>query len=141
MTNTTTLSDPLTCVQTLYNAVNNNDVDTISNLLSETIVWNLSDGNNLSPTTTYNGRDAVLGGYMSLIPESFTSYVIQPSRFIADGNTVCVIGNYNAVGKVNNLQITPRFCHILTVEDGVIVRFEQIADTALINQCIGNVLN
>lgn len=140
MTNTTTISNPKTCVENLYTAFGANDVDAIGNCLAEDIVWTLCAGINTTPTKTYNGRTNVLNTYLPTLAENYQDLKVVPNLILVEGNTVCTVGTYQCVGNNGN-NFDARYCHIFTVEGGEIVRFEQIVDTATINLGIGKVLN
>ncbi len=141
MSNTTTLADPLTCAQTFYNALANGDIPALGNCIADDVTWRLSAGNNNTGAPLYSGRDAVLNEFLPTVLSNCNNYVATPGNYFVDGQVVCVVGAYNGIGANTGEPFNARFCHVLTIEDGQIVAFEQITDTAIVNRAIGQILN
>jgi uncharacterized protein len=59
-----------------------------------------------------------------------------PDRIGADGGTVVATGTYSGTFEETGRSFTARFAHVWELEDGKVVRFEQVADTAKVQEAL-----
>ncbi|WP_323992538.1 nuclear transport factor 2 family protein [Nguyenibacter sp. L1] len=85
---------------------------------------------------TYNGRDDIAERFFPAVKSQFAVYETRPQRFVADGETVVSTGIYHVQGK-SGRTADIAFAHIWTVQDGQIAAFQQIADTAAMQDVLG----
>lgn len=62
----------------------------------------------------------------------WSSFALEPSDFIADGDTVVSLGRFNAVHSATGKRTEAGYAHVWTVRDGRIARFRQFIDTLAI---------
>lgn len=79
----------------------------------------------------YHGKAQIAGFFKNLSANiSFTQF--NTTNYIAKGNTVVVIGSYQAVVKPTGRTYNSDFVSIFTVDNGKITRYETYHDTAAI---------
>ncbi len=59
----------------------------------------------------------------------WSSFALEPSDFIADGDTVVSLGRFIAVHGATGKRTEAGYAHVWTVKDGRIARFRQFTDT------------
>jgi ketosteroid isomerase-like protein len=96
-------------------------------LLSEAADWRVLD--TFPAGGRYLGRVEILTRFFPALTERFASYETRPERFLAEGDTVVVIGAYHARG-LSGRQVQAAFAHVWTVRNGTLASFRQVADTA-----------
>lgn len=81
-----------------------------------------------------NGRGPahVAGGLFKPLTDEWTTFALEPSEFIADGNTVVSLGNFTGVHGTTGKHADARYAHVWTIVDGKIARFRQYIDTLAI---------
>lgn len=85
---------------------------------------------------TYIGADAIKAQVFPAIAAVYDGFRFQLERLVADGDTVVALGWYEGTVRASNQPIRIRTCHVWTVQDGQIRRFEQIADTLAVAQAL-----
>jgi ketosteroid isomerase-like protein len=59
----------------------------------------------------------------------WTSFRLEPTEFIADGNTVVSLGLFTGVHGTTAKSVKADYAHVWTIEGGKITRFRQYIDT------------
>jgi ketosteroid isomerase-like protein len=62
--------------------------------------------------------------------------VAHDDTYVVDGENVVVLARYTAVNKATGKPIDVRVAHHFVVRGGLIVRFEQFVDTALVRDAM-----
>ena len=124
---TQTATDNVAVVRQLYEARGNPEI--IRRVLADDVRWEVTEGFPFS--TTYVGRDQVLGFFTRLFTE-FEEWRTEPADFFAADPHVTAIGVYSARAKKTGKTFRARFMHVLTLKEGVITHLRQVADTAQI---------
>jgi ketosteroid isomerase-like protein len=84
----------------------------------------------------YEGLGEVAANVFGPIARDIEGFSARPDEFLAVGNDrVLALGHYGGTGAGGALNA--RFAHLLTVADGRVTHFEQIADTHSFRQAIG----
>jgi len=83
------------------------------------------------------GPDSILGNLFMKLGEDWDGFTIHPERFHDAGNVVAMEGRYsgthNGTGKALDVQV----CHVWTLRDGKITKFQQYVDTAKLQDVMG----
>lgn len=61
-------------------------------------------------------------------------YEVVPEQFVADGDTVVMLGNYNWKHKSSGEPAVVKMVHVWTMEGGKDVDFQQHVDTVLVRE-------
>ena len=77
---------------------------------------------------TYRGKAKVTKFFAKLAEKSFTT---TPSRFLADGDVVVVLGQITAGGE------SAPVADVLTYRNGKMVKLQNFADTAMLERVYG----
>jgi ketosteroid isomerase-like protein len=91
------------------------------------IKWIEADGFPLAGT--YVGHDEVLQGVFMRLAEIGDDYAVLPEQFVAEGDTVVVLGNYEWKHKSSGAPAVVKMVHVWTMDDGKAVAFQQHVDT------------
>ncbi len=70
------------------------------------------------------------------IGEDWTEFTVRPAAFHDAGAVVTVEGRYVAEHRSGD-SLDSQFCHIWTLRDGKVVRFQQYTDTAQFEAVMG----
>jgi len=81
-----------------------------------------------------NGRgpERVAEGLFKPLMVEWSSFSLDPSEFIVDGDTVVSLGRFTGVHRATGKKAEAGYAHVWTVKDGKITRFRQYIDTLAI---------
>jgi len=81
-----------------------------------------------------NGRgpERVVEGLFKPLMAEWSSFALDPSEFIVDGDTVVSLGRFTGVHGTSSKHAEAGYAHVWTVKDGKITRFRQYIDTLAI---------
>ena len=75
------------------------------------------------------GVDSVLRDFFGRLFTDFDEFVANGSEFFESGERVIALGSYSGCARRSGKRFTARFAHVWTLQDGLIVRLQQCADT------------
>jgi uncharacterized protein len=110
--------------------------DTIGELFSPTISFEIVPG--FPYSETYIGWDSVMQNFFGRLLQDFEDWQTQASEIFEAGDRVVALGTYSARAKATGKAFTARFTHVWTLEDGLIVRLQQCADTVQLAQALAS---
>jgi uncharacterized protein len=119
-------------VENIYASFATGDVPAVLGVMAENIRWTEADGFPLAGT--YVGPQAVLEGVFMRLGEIGDEYAVMPEQFVADGDTVVVLGNYLWKHKTSGDPAVVKMVHVLTLDDGKVVAFQQHVDTVRVRE-------
>src|ERR687898_621547 len=76
----------------------------------------------------------VLGAVLARLADEWNPFHVAPDRIVADRDTVIAVGTYTGTHNASGRSVRARFAHVWELRDSNIIAFEQIADTAKINE-------
>lgn len=85
---------------------------------------------------TYHGPDGVRDGVFARIGAEWDGYRFDLEELVDGGDVVVGIGTYSGVYKATGKSMTARVAHVWRLRDGVVVAFEQFADTHLVSEAM-----
>lgn len=124
------MKDPVVIVRSFYERLKAGDAAGALALLAPDVEW----------TTMWhykvNGRgpEHVAEGLFKPLVAEWTSFALEPSEFIADGDTVVSLGHFTGVHGTTGKHAEARYAHVWDVKDGLVTRFRQYIDTLAIAQ-------
>ena len=121
-------------VQALYRVALASHEDTIAQLVTPDIVWEILDS--FPHGGVYTGIPAIFGQFLPKLQADFYDWHAQPDEFVDAGDTIVALGLYSGTLKTNGVHIVAPFCHIWTLKNGKIARLRQCADTAKFAQAM-----
>jgi ketosteroid isomerase-like protein len=121
---TQTESKNIVAVRRLYEARGNPDI--VDTLLAPDVRWEVVEG--FPYSGVYQGLNGVFDFFTRLFGD-FEDWHTEPAEIFEVGDRVIGLGFYSARARATSKSFKARFAHVWTVQDGVIVRLQQCADT------------
>ena len=116
-----------------YECFGSGDIEGLLALYSDDISWDTPKVDNAAYSGARKGKDAVAEFFELLAgSNSFTKF--EPTEFIAEGDKVVVLGNFEATVTATNKTFATDWVHVMTVQDGKVTAFREYFDTAAANQ-------
>jgi uncharacterized protein len=119
-------------VEGVYASFAQGDVPGALGAMADDIQWTEADGFPLAGT--YVGPQAVLEGVFMRLGEIGDDYAVVPEQYVADGDTVVMLGHYAWKHKSSGEPAVVKMAHVLTLDDGKIVNFQQHVDTVRVRE-------
>jgi ketosteroid isomerase-like protein len=103
---------------------------TVLGAMTPEICWHEAEGNPYMPSgEAWVGPDAIVANLFARLAEEWNGLVVHPVSFHDAGDTVTVEGRYTGEYKETGKYMDAQFCHVWTLADGKITKFQQYADT------------
>jgi ketosteroid isomerase-like protein len=125
---------PANVVRRQYLASAAGDLAGLRATLAADVEWTEMAGFPLAGT--YRTPESVTSNVMEALGQGWVSWVAHDDRYIVDGENVVVLARYTARNKATNKALAVRVAHHFIVRAGLIVRFEQFVDTALVRDAM-----
>ena len=119
-------------VEDAYASFATGDVPAALAAMADDIEWTEADGFPLAGT--YVGPQAVLEGVFMRLGEIGDDYAVVPQSFVADGETVVVLGTYSWKHKVTGEPASVKMAHVWTLRGDKAVAFQQHVDTVKVHE-------
>lgn len=116
-------------VQQMLAAFGKGDLETLKQTLSEDTVWVYHGVDGIPYNGTYEGKDGVVR-FITNITGNVDVLDFQVAKIVADQNTVIVLGSEKQKIKSNNEVLEQKWVHVYTVENNLITRLDEFANTA-----------
>ncbi|GAB4583672.1 nuclear transport factor 2 family protein [Nocardia sp. IFM 10818] len=121
---------PAAVVRRQYLASAAGDLAALRQTLASDVEWTEMAGFPLAGT--YRTPQGVTSNVMEKLGADWSDWTAHDDTYIVDGEHVVVLARYTATHKDTGKPLNVRVAHHFTVRGGLIVRFEQFADTALV---------
>jgi ketosteroid isomerase-like protein len=117
-------------IRGLYDAFATGDVPTVLAAMSPDIIWNEAENFPYDDGNPYIGPDAVLNGVFARIMADFETFqLVDQTIYPVGENMVLATGRYIGTHRVTGKNLDAQKAHLWWLEDGMITRFQQYADT------------
>ena len=116
-------------VQNAYAAFGRRDIGAIIDQLTDDIDWHFFGPAELPPAGVRKGKPEVQRFFKN-VDDSWTFATFEPRQFIAQGDTVVVLGSYSGTAKSTGRKFDCQWSHVFTVRDGKFSKFREYTDTA-----------
>jgi len=126
---------PAAVVRRQYLASAAGDLEALRATLAPDVEWTEMAGFPLAGT--YRTPAGVTAGVMERLGAEWREWTAHDDHYVVDGENVVVLARYTAVNKATDSPIDVRVAHHFVVRGGLIVRFEQFVDTALVRDAMG----
>lgn len=119
------MTTPTETVRTFYAALAAGDAPRALGLMADDIEWNTMwhykvDG---------RGPRKVAEGLLKPLMAEWTSFKLESTEFLVDGETVVSLGRFTGVNGATSKTVDAAYAHVWTIHDGRIQRFRQYIDT------------
>jgi ketosteroid isomerase-like protein len=123
------MSPHLETVQSLYAAFAQGDIPTILAAFAPDIRWIEAEGGPYGGT--FVGPQAIVENVFAKIGSEWDHYAAVPQEFVGEAETIVALGTYSGTYRATGKSFQAPFAHIWKVNDGTVVSFQQITDTAV----------
>ena len=122
-------------VKEFYEHVNS-DPTGLPGVLHADINWNIVEG--FPYGGEYKGLGSVFEDFFGNVMQHFEFWNAIPDEYIDAGDKVIVLGHYKTKAKESGMDVKSAFVHIWTVEDGMITKLQQSADSVQISRALNH---
>jgi ketosteroid isomerase-like protein len=126
----TEVASPADVVRRQYLASADGDLEALRATLAPDVEWTEMAGFPLAGT--YRTPDGVTANVMERLGAEWDGWTAHDDRYVVDGEDVVVLARYTATHRTTGKPLAVRVAHHFVVRGGLIVRFEQFVDTALV---------
>ncbi len=116
-------------VQQAYEAFGRGDVPGVLDLLTDDVVWTFQGPSTIPFAGAHRGREGIVE-FFSLVGEALEIEQFEPRQFVAQGDTVVVLGYERSLAKATGRPLEQEWVHVFTLRDGKIATGRLFEDTA-----------
>ena len=121
-------------VRAVYDSFAAGDVEAVFAAMTPDIEWVESEG--MPYGGVYHGRDAIVSNVFGPILADVEGFTAAPDEILPlDETRVVALGRHDGRGAKGRVQA--RFVHIWTVANGLVTRYQQLADTHTFRAAVG----
>jgi len=126
-------ADNTRLVQEAYAAFGRGDIQGILDRIDDNAVWiGVYGANAHVPTSGERRGKAAIAEFFKQVAEHVNFSRFEPQEFVATGDKVVALGHYTATTPVGG-SVDSDFAMVFTLRNGKVVRFQEFADSAMIN--------
>ena len=115
-------------VQRGYEAFGRGDIPALLDLLTDDVEWTLQGPSVIPFAGTRHGHEGV-AEFFSVLGETLDFEQFEPREFVAQGDTVVVVGVERSLSRATGRTIEQEWAHVNTLRDGKIAEFRAFEDT------------
>lgn len=123
-------TSPAEVVRRQYLASAAGDLEALRATLAPDVEWTEMAGFPLAGT--YRTPTGVTENVMEKLGAEWEDWIAHDDTYVVDGENVVVLARYTARHRGTGKSLAARVAHHFVVRGGLIVRFEQFVDTALV---------
>lgn len=116
-------------VDKMFAAFGAGDIEGMQATVSDDTQWIYYGTEDVPYTGEYNGKDGVAQFVMDIV-SNVDVQAFEPQKFVTEGDTVVVLGREEQKIKKNGELLAQEWVQVYTVEDGLITKMEEFANTA-----------
>ena len=115
-------------VQQAYAAFGRGDIPAVLSALTDDVEWTLQGPPAIPWAGTHRGREGI-AEFFSLLGEGLEFELFEPLEFVAQGDTVVVLGHERSVVKPTGRRFEQEWAHVYLLRDGKIAKGRFFEDT------------
>ena len=123
---------PADVVRRQYLSSATGDLGALRATLAPDVEWTEMAGFPLAGT--YRTPEGVTANVMERLAVDWADWTAHDDTYVVDGQNVVVLARYTARHRTTGKTLAVRVAHHFVVRGGLIVRFEQFVDTALVRE-------
>ena len=123
---------PADVVRRQYLSSATGDLSALRATLAPDVEWTEMAGFPLAGT--YRTPEGVTANVMEKLAAEWDDWTAHDDTYVVDGENVVVLARYTARHRTTGKTLAVRVAHHFVVRGGLIVRFEQFVDTALVRE-------
>ena len=122
----------------MYEAFGRGDMPVVLGSMDPKIRWHEAEGNPYMPSgEPWIGPDAILNDLFVKLGEEWEGFTVHPGTFHDAGDVVVVEARYTGTYKATGKPMDAQVCHVWTIADGKVTKFQQYLDTAKMQDVTG----
>ena len=129
----TAATTPLKIVKKGYDYFGKSDIAGVVSIYADNATFTPQMGlEGKTPLVTPKGifSKSEMGGFFAALAQELEFTQWENRHWVADGNTVIVLGYYAGKNRRTGKPFASEFCHALTVKGGKVTSFKEFTDTA-----------
>ncbi len=123
-------NEPADVVRRQYLASAARDLAALRATMAPDVEWTEMAGFPLAGT--YRTPEGVTSNVMEALGRDWDGWAAHDDQYVVEGENVVVLARYTARNRATGKDLNARVVHHFVVRGGLIVRFEQFVDTALV---------
>ncbi len=128
----------LELVKNTYEAFGRGDIPGVLGAMDPEMEWYEAEGNPYMPSgDPFVGPDEILNKLFMRLGSEWDGFTVHSHAFYEMGDTVVVEGRYTGKYKATDKDADIQVCHIWTVRDGKLKKFQQYVNTAALQEVMG----
>ena len=116
-------------VRETYEAVGRGDIPALLNLWTDDVQWTFQGPPTIPFAGTRRGHEGV-AEFFSLVGKNLEFEVFEPREFVAQGETVVVLGFERSLIKPTGRTFEQEWAHVYALRDGKVAEFLALEGTA-----------
>jgi uncharacterized protein len=116
-------------VKQVYQAFNASDIAMWLTFFAPTFEWYAADNSPIADRSPYRGLDTVCGEVLPRLATLFPGMQLRADEILATENKAVMLGYYHNLPQKAGGTTEAQVAHILTFQNGKIVKFQQYLDT------------
>jgi ketosteroid isomerase-like protein len=125
-------------VSDLYEAFGRGDIPVVLDGMNPDIHWHEAEGNPYMPSgEPFVGPKAILEDLFMKLGADWDGFMVHPNSFHDAGDVVVVEARYSGTHNETGKKLDAQVCHVWTLKDGKVSRFQQYVDTAHLQEVMG----
>jgi ketosteroid isomerase-like protein len=130
--------DNVKLLENLYHAFSQGDVPAVLGAMRPDIEWREAEGHPYMPSgEPLVGPESVLNKVFMRLGTEWDGFAVHTKTFYDAGDDVIVEARYTGTYKATGKSIDAQVCHVWSVKDGKLARFQQYVDTAKLQDVMG----
>jgi hypothetical protein len=131
----------LELIRSIYDAFAASDVPGVLAGMTPDIIWNEAENSLYADRNPYVGPEAIRTGVFARLGAEWDGFDVVPEEYLDAGETVVVLGRYQAAYKATGKAMDAQFAHVWRVRDSKAARVQQYIDTLQAARCAGSVFD
>ncbi len=125
-------------VKEAYAAFGRGDIPAVLGAMAPEMEWYEAEGNPYMPSgEAWIGPDAILNSLFMRLGSEWEGFTVHPGSFHEAGDVVIMEGRYTGTYGSTGRSLDAQVCHVWTVRDGKLVKFQQYVDTGQLQEVMG----
>jgi ketosteroid isomerase-like protein len=129
-TSATNIEENINLVKTVYDCFFRGDTEGLLAHHTDDIDWEVYGPAALPTAGPRHGKEEVQG-FFGQVNDLLQFDKFEVQQYIAQGNSVVSLGEYNGKSKTTGKNFDSHFAHVVTIRDGKVCKFREFTDTAV----------
>ena len=128
ITDATGVQANIDLVRETYDCFFRGDIEGLMKKYTESVHWEVNGPTSLPTSGPRHGKQE-LTAFFGQVAELLVSNNFDVQEYVAQGDTVVALGEYNWTSKTTGKEFQAHFVHAVTIRDGKICKFREYTDT------------